>query len=111
MRYAVSAAHTAAAVVNCETGNVVGMPVGSVRTESDDHVGLNAPDVRSDGANRNRGRNLINGAVRVAQDRDLTDTEHRGGFPQLRFTNSAYFNRIAATFRVSRTVPVPRGWR
>ena len=74
--------------------NVVGMPVGSVRTESDDHVGLNAPDVRSDGANRNRGRNLINGAVRVAQDRDLTDTEHRGGFPQLRFTNSAYFNRI-----------------
>ena len=86
------------------------MPVGSVRTEGDDHLGPNAPDVRSDGANRSRGGNCINAAVRVAQDRDLPNTEHRGGFTQLRFTNAADFIRISATSRVSRTAPVLREW-
>jgi hypothetical protein len=75
--------------------DVVGMPVRTVRTESDDHVGPNAPDVRSYGANRNCGRELINFAVRVIQDRDLADTQHRGSLPQLRFTNTAGFNRVS----------------
>jgi hypothetical protein len=77
-------------------GNVVWVPVGSLRTEGEDHVGLNAPDLGDERANGNRGVNFVNGAVRVAQDRDLADTEHCGGGSQLRFRNAADFNRIAA---------------
>ena len=90
---------------------MVGVPVGSVRTEGDNHVGLNAPDMRDDGANRSGGLNLIHGAVRVAQDGDFADAEHCGGGSQFRFANAADFNRIAATFRVRRSGRVLRAWR
>ena len=56
------------------------------------------------------GLDLIHGAVRVAQDGDLTDTEYRGGGSQFRFTNAADFNRIAATFPVSQSGRVLRVW-
>ena len=36
-------------------GNVVGVSVASFRTEGDNHVGLDAPDVSDNGANRSVG--------------------------------------------------------
>ena len=75
-------------------GNVVGMPVSPLRTESDDHMGLNAPDVRNDGANRKSRPGPHQRRRPGSSGSNLADAEHRGGSPQLRFTNSAYFNRI-----------------
>jgi hypothetical protein len=77
-------------------GNVVWVPVRPLRTEGEDHMGPNAPDLGHDCANGDPGVNFVNGPVRVAQDGDLADTEHGGSGSQLRFTNAADFNRIAA---------------
>jgi hypothetical protein len=76
-------------------GNVVGVSVASLRAEGDNHVGLDAPDMSDNGANRNVGLNLVHGAVRVAQDGDLTDTEHRRSGTQFSFTDPPDLNRIA----------------
>jgi len=62
-------------------------------------VGLDSPDMSDNGANRNVGLNPIYGTVRVAQDRDLADTEHRRGSSQFRFTDAPDLNRIAALSR------------
>ena len=92
-------------------GNVVGMPVRSIRTESDDHLGPNAPDVRRNSANRRRGGNCVHAAVRVAEDRDLPNPEHRGGFTQLRFTNAADFLRLSALPVWTEPPPLPASSR
>ena len=75
---------------------MIRVPVRSLRTEGHDHIGLNSPNVRDDGANGSRGLDLIKGAVRVVQDGDLANSEHRGGGSQFRLPNAADFNRIAS---------------
>jgi hypothetical protein len=87
-------------------GNVVGVPVASFRTEGNNHVGLDSPDMSDNGTNRNVGLNPIHGTVRVART-DLTDTEHRRGSSQFSFTNAPGLNRIAA-LSVSRSGRVLR---
>src|SRR5689334_4068344 len=77
-------------------GNVIRMSVRSLRTEGHDHIGLNSPNVRDDGANGSSGLDLIKGAVRVVQDGDLANSEHRRGGSQFLFPNAADFNRIAS---------------
>ena len=72
-------------------------------------MGLNAPDLRDDCANGNRGVDIVNGAVRVAQDGDLADTEHCGGGSQLRFTNGR-LQPDRRAFQASRSGRVLRVW-
>lgn len=75
---------------------MVGVPVSSFRTEGHDDIGLYTPYLRDDGANGSCGLDLINAAVRVTQDGDLENSEHRGGGSQLRLPDAADFSRIAS---------------
>jgi hypothetical protein len=77
-------------------GNVVGMPIRSLRTECDDYVGLNAPDVPDDRSNGSAGRDCIDRSVRISQEGHFTDTEHSGRSSQLRLANASDFHWIAA---------------
>src|SRR5689334_10347721 len=108
-----SAIHTVSAVGGAHggggrelrDGDVVRVPVGSLWTERNNHVGPNAPDMRNNFANGDRSLDLIDTAVRVAQNRDLTNTEHSGGSSQFRLTKAAYFNRIAALSEYAESAP------
>jgi hypothetical protein len=71
------------------------MTVGSVRTEGDNHIGLNAPDVRNNVTKSNGERDLIDPSIRVSQKANFADTQNGGGRPELRFPNAAKSNRIA----------------
>src|SRR6478609_2453292 len=59
--------------------DVVGVAVCAFRAERDDHVGPNAPDVPDNFSYRDRSIYLVDGSVRIAQDGDFTDPEHRVG--------------------------------
>src|SRR5262245_167940 len=47
-------------------GDVVRVPIGSLRTEGDDYIGSNAPDVPYDSSDGSARRDFINSAVRKA---------------------------------------------
>ena len=89
---------------------MVGVPVGSVRTECDDYVGLNAPDMPDDVANGSRGRDFINSTVRKAQNRDFTDTEYSGGRSQFRFANALRLPSDRRALLADRSGRVLRVW-
>ena len=76
-------------------GNVIGVPIGTLRAECDNDIGADSPDVLDDRSNRGTGRDLIHITVREVQDGDFTNAEHRGSFQQLRFANSPGLRRIA----------------
>src|SRR5690606_19139205 len=75
-------------------GNVVGVPIGSVRPEGYDHVRPDSPDVRDNRANGDWSLDLIHGAVRIAQDGNLADAEYLGGSAQLGLANSSHFDGV-----------------
>ena len=58
---------------------MVRVAVSTFWTERDDHVGPNAPDLPDERRHSDCWIDLVNPAVRVAQEFDSLDTEHRGG--------------------------------
>jgi hypothetical protein len=74
---------------------MVGVAVSTFWTERDDHVRPNAPDVPDERRHSDCGIDLVNPAIGVAQEFDTTDTEHRGGGTQFRFTKAADFGGLS----------------
>src|SRR5262252_6365715 len=69
-------------------GNVIRMPIGAIRSERHDDLGLNSSNMLNNGGNNLARFGAIEVLVAVIEHRDFTHTQRRRGGAQLRFADA-----------------------